>query len=155
MFFLSFRSFTIKVQLPIFMKYNISIRSELPVHHCTITKCFSDGSNVISGTFTCLKQTVRQSKLFSTEYTLFFLKCVSGEGTIMGDEEGTSSSMEMRLTAELLQEDYFVSFDDVFPMSVTFPLFIKITQQHRFFFSLELSVVWNDVNVSWPEREII
>ena len=71
---------------------------------------------------------------------------------IYGDEDGWSSSTEMKFALGLLQEDDFVSFDGVSPIWVTFSLFIKITQQHRFFFSLELSVVWSDVNVSWPER---
>jgi len=69
MVFLSFRSLTMKVQVPVLMKCKMSIRSELPVHDCTIKRCFSNCSNVISGTFTCLKETLRQSEFVSTEYS--------------------------------------------------------------------------------------
>ena len=74
---------------------------------------------------------------------------------IDGDEEGWSSFTEMRFTLGLLQEDDFVSFNHVSPVWVTFSLFVKITQQHLQCFSLELSVVWSDENVSCPERGIL
>ena len=74
---------------------------------------------------------------------------------IFGDEAGWSSSTEMRVVLGLLQEDDFVSSDGVLPVWITFSLFVKITQQHLLFFSLELSVVWSDKYISCPQRGII
>ena len=63
---------------------------------------------------------------------------------IFGDEAGWSSSTEMRVVLGLLEEDDFVSSDGVSPVWITFSLFVKITQQHLLFFSLERSVIWSD-----------